>query len=181
MNRELGRTVVAAAATADDATISDVNYAEVLQKARRKGVAPEIVAGLLALSITVTPFGRLDARRAASFNRHGPASAWPTASARRWRRACPVPPSRRTGLGWTELSPSTSASSRSADRAPVRVVSVWPTRRALQRHAGTEQPEALAVYRRAGYEAVECYGYFAADPTTICFHKRLALAPADEH
>ena len=72
MNRELGWTVVAEATTADDATISSVNYAEVLQKARRAGVAPESVDGLLdALSITVTPFGRLDARLAASFYRHG--------------------------------------------------------------------------------------------------------------
>lgn len=72
MNRELGWTVVAEATAADDATISAVNYAEVMQKARRKGVAPESVDSLLdALSITVTPFGRLDARLAASFYRHG--------------------------------------------------------------------------------------------------------------
>ncbi len=71
INREPGWEVVARAAASDDATISAVNYSEVLQKAARVGIAAEeIDAALDELAITVTPFGRLDARLAASFYRH---------------------------------------------------------------------------------------------------------------
>jgi ribonuclease VapC len=55
--------VVAHEAINNDATISSVNYAEVLQKSARRGVPAEDVDGELdALTITVSPFGRLDAR-----------------------------------------------------------------------------------------------------------------------
>ena len=71
INREPGWEVVARAAAGDDATISAVNYSEVLQKAARVGIAAEeIDAALDELGITITPFGRLDARLAASFYRH---------------------------------------------------------------------------------------------------------------
>ena len=71
INREPGWKVVARAAASDDATISAVNYSEVLQKAARVGIAAEeIDAALDELAITITPFGRLDARLAASFYRH---------------------------------------------------------------------------------------------------------------
>lgn len=71
INREPGWEVVARAAAGDDATISAVNYSEVLQKAARVGIAAEeIDAALDELAITITPFGRLDARLAASFYRH---------------------------------------------------------------------------------------------------------------
>jgi ribonuclease VapC len=70
INNEPGADVVARAAAANDATISSVNYAEVLQKTARLGVTAEDVdAELDALSITVSHFGRLDARLAASFFR----------------------------------------------------------------------------------------------------------------
>jgi PIN domain nuclease of toxin-antitoxin system len=71
INREPGWEVVARAAAGDDATISAVNYSEVLQKSARVGIAAEeIDAALDELAITITPFGRLDARLAASFYRH---------------------------------------------------------------------------------------------------------------
>ena len=71
INREPGWQTVAQEATNSDATISSVNYAEVLQKAARGGAQVEFVdAHLDSLSITVIPFGRLDARLAASFYRH---------------------------------------------------------------------------------------------------------------
>ena len=69
-NDEPGAGVVARDAAANDTTISSVNYAEVLQKAARLGVPAEAVdAELDTLGITVSPFGRLDARLAASFFR----------------------------------------------------------------------------------------------------------------
>ena len=71
VNQESGWEVVTRAAAGDDATISAVNYSEVLQKTSRVGIAAEEIApGLDELDITVTPFGRLDARLAASFYRH---------------------------------------------------------------------------------------------------------------
>ena len=70
INNEPGADVVARAAAANDATISSVNYAEVLQKTECLGVTAEDVdAELDALSVTVSHFGRLDARLAASFFR----------------------------------------------------------------------------------------------------------------
>jgi ribonuclease VapC len=71
VNREPEWDVVARGAAGSDATISSVNYAEVLQKAARRGVgAEDIDTGLDALGITVSSFSRLDARLAASFYRH---------------------------------------------------------------------------------------------------------------
>ena len=72
IKQEPGGDVVATAAAAEDATVSSVNYSETLQKAARLGVQPELVDSHLdALGITVSQFGRLDARLAASFYRHG--------------------------------------------------------------------------------------------------------------
>jgi ribonuclease VapC len=71
IHHERGWRVVAHEAINNDATISAVNYAEVLQKVARRGLPAEDVDGELdALTITVSPFGRLDARLAASFYRH---------------------------------------------------------------------------------------------------------------
>ena len=71
LNHEPGWEVVARAAAAEDMTISAVNYSEVLQKAARIDIASEEIDQVLdELAITVTPFGRLDARLAASFYRH---------------------------------------------------------------------------------------------------------------
>ena len=67
---EPGADVVSREAANNNATISSVNYAEVLQKTARLGVTAEDVdAELDALSVTVSHFGRLDARLAASFFR----------------------------------------------------------------------------------------------------------------
>ena len=71
LNQEKGWDVVARQVTHEAATISAINYAEVLQKAVRLDVAVERVdAEMEAVGITVTPFGRLDARLAAFFYRH---------------------------------------------------------------------------------------------------------------
>ena len=71
VNKELGWQLVARHVVNQDSTISAVNYAEVLQKANRLGVAAEdIDAQMDALGVTVSPFSRLDARLAASFYRH---------------------------------------------------------------------------------------------------------------
>jgi ribonuclease VapC len=71
ISHEPGWQMVAHEAIRHDATISAVNYAEILQKAAHRGVpAEDVDDDLDALTITVSPFGRLDARLAASFYRH---------------------------------------------------------------------------------------------------------------
>ncbi len=71
LNQELGWDVVARQVRNEAATISAINYAEVLQKAVRLDIVVERVdAQMEALGITVSSFGRLDARLAASFYRH---------------------------------------------------------------------------------------------------------------
>jgi ribonuclease VapC len=68
INREPGWEMIARRLTDTDATMSAVNYAEVLQKAARIGIeAEDIDRAMDALELTITPFGRLDARLAASF------------------------------------------------------------------------------------------------------------------
>jgi PIN domain nuclease of toxin-antitoxin system len=71
LHREAGWEVVAGAAATETATLSAVNYAEVIQKAAQHGLpAEDVDTALEALGITVSSFGRLDARLAASFYRH---------------------------------------------------------------------------------------------------------------
>jgi GNAT superfamily N-acetyltransferase len=48
--------------------------------------------------------------------------------------------------------------------------------RLLRLEAGTEQPEALRLYRGSGWREIPCYGYFRDDPTTVCFEKSVAPA-----
>ena len=38
---------------------------------------------------------------------------------------------------------------------------------------GTEQPEAIAMYERAGYQRVEGFGYYTWSPKSRCYGKRL--------
>jgi GNAT superfamily N-acetyltransferase len=38
---------------------------------------------------------------------------------------------------------------------------------------GTAQPEALGLYRAAGYYQIECYGHYRDDPRSVCFEKVL--------
>lgn len=71
INRETGWEFVAGCIVEDDATLSAVNYSEVLQKARTLDVSAEdIDVRMDSLGITVSPFSRLDGRLAASFYRH---------------------------------------------------------------------------------------------------------------
>ena len=46
--------------------------------------------------------------------------------------------------------------------------------RLLRLETGTEQPEALGLYRSAGWQQIPCYGYFEDDPSTICVEKGMS-------
>jgi GNAT superfamily N-acetyltransferase len=46
--------------------------------------------------------------------------------------------------------------------------------RSIRLETGTAQPEAVEMYRAAGYDAIPAYGEYAGDPRSLCFEKRLA-------
>ncbi|RPH34317.1 GNAT family N-acetyltransferase [bacterium] len=46
----------------------------------------------------------------------------------------------------------------------------------LRLETGTEQPEALALYRSSGYAGIPSYGEYLGNPYSICFEKKLDLA-----
>jgi ribonuclease VapC len=100
LNHESGWEIVARAAAAEDVTITAVNYSEVLQKAARIGIASEEIDQVLdELAITVTPFGRLDARLAASFYRHRSDLSLADRVCLALGRSLSSPPTRPTGSG----------------------------------------------------------------------------------
>ena len=45
--------------------------------------------------------------------------------------------------------------------------------RAIRLETGTQQPEAIRLYRSAGYEPYRCWGPYADDPDSVCFRKEL--------
>jgi GNAT superfamily N-acetyltransferase len=46
-------------------------------------------------------------------------------------------------------------------------------RRALRLETGAGQPEAIALYRSAGYREIPAFGEYANNPFSVCFEKRL--------
>ncbi len=45
----------------------------------------------------------------------------------------------------------------------------------LRLETGTEQPEALGLYRSAGYVQIPSYGEYIGNPFSICFEKKLTI------
>ncbi len=45
----------------------------------------------------------------------------------------------------------------------------------LRLETGTEQPEALGLYRSSGYARIPSYGEYIENPYSICFEKKLVL------
>ena len=43
----------------------------------------------------------------------------------------------------------------------------------LRLETGLKQPEAIALYKKAGYEPYPCYGPYATNPLSVCFEKTL--------
>lgn len=43
----------------------------------------------------------------------------------------------------------------------------------LRLETGTRQPEAIGLYRSAGYGEIPCFGEYADDQFSVCFEKRL--------
>lgn len=45
--------------------------------------------------------------------------------------------------------------------------------RRLVLETGTHSPEALALYARAGFTQIDCWGEYATSPTSVCLEKKL--------
>jgi putative acetyltransferase len=45
--------------------------------------------------------------------------------------------------------------------------------RRLRLETGVHQHAAIALYRRAGFTQVDCWGEYAASPTSVCYEKNL--------
>jgi GNAT superfamily N-acetyltransferase len=45
--------------------------------------------------------------------------------------------------------------------------------RRLVLETGTHSPEALALYGRAGFTQIDCWGEYATSPTSVCLEKKL--------
>jgi ribosomal protein S18 acetylase RimI-like enzyme len=43
----------------------------------------------------------------------------------------------------------------------------------LRLETGTRQPEAIELYKSAGYGEMPCFGEYADDPFSVCFEKHL--------
>ena len=76
------------------------------------------------------------------------------------KRMYVAPAARRQGLAGTMLAHLEGTAAHAG--ADVMVL-----------ETGTEQPEAIAMYERAGYERVESFGYYAWSPKSRCYGKRL--------
>jgi putative acetyltransferase len=70
------------------------------------------------------------------------------------------PDQRGKGVGWAVLA---------SLEAAARQLGV----RRLVLETGIHQHAALALYRRAGYTEVDCWGEYASSSTSICFEKHL--------
>jgi putative acetyltransferase len=44
----------------------------------------------------------------------------------------------------------------------------------LRLETGSRQPEAIGLYKSAGYGEIPCFGEYASDPFSVCFEKQLA-------
>jgi GNAT superfamily N-acetyltransferase len=71
------------------------------------------------------------------------------------------PAYRRTGVGRAVLT-ALEARARALGYARLRL------------ETGVRQPEAIALYRAAGYEPIEPYGLYRDEPMSRCFEKRIA-------
>ncbi|MFB2556499.1 GNAT family N-acetyltransferase [Herbiconiux liangxiaofengii] len=50
--------------------------------------------------------------------------------------------------------------------------------RILKLEVGQRQPEAVALYTSAGWQRIDCYGYWKDEPLVICLQKVLTATPA---
>jgi GNAT superfamily N-acetyltransferase len=76
------------------------------------------------------------------------------------KRMYVTPPARRTGVARAVLG-ALESRARTLGYARLRL------------ETGVKQPEAIALYESAGYEAIEPYGVYRSSPLSRCFEKHL--------
>jgi putative acetyltransferase len=76
------------------------------------------------------------------------------------KRMYVLPESRRRGISRVVL-----------EELEARARAIGYSRLVLE--TGTRQPEAIALYESAGYEAIEPYGFYKTAPMSRCYAKRL--------
>ena len=76
------------------------------------------------------------------------------------KRMFVVADARGHGIGWAVLS-QLETLAREMGYAKLRL------------ETGLKQPEAIALYKKAGYEPYPCYGPYATNPLSVCFEKTL--------
>ena len=76
------------------------------------------------------------------------------------KRMYVVPAARRTGVARAVLAEVEAEARRRGFRE-------------IRLETGVKQPEAIALYRSAGFELIPCWGMYADAPLSRCFAKRL--------
>ena len=76
------------------------------------------------------------------------------------KRMYAVPELRGKGVGWAVLSSLEAAAAQLGVRR-------------LVLETGVHQHAATALYRRAGFSPLDCWGEYASSPTSICFEKKV--------
>ena len=76
------------------------------------------------------------------------------------KRMYTVPDARRRGISRVVL-----------EELEARAAAIGYTRLVLE--TGVRQPEAIAMYERAGYESIEPYGFYKSAPLSRCYAKSL--------
>jgi len=57
----------------------------------------------------------------------------------------------------------------------------WATELSYEKcilETGIRQPEAIALYKKHGYQIIANYGQYSGMETSVCFEKKLMIAPA---
>lgn len=72
------------------------------------------------------------------------------------------PDQRGRGVGWAVLASLEAAAQEMGVRR-------------LVLETGVYQQAAIALYRRANFTPVDCWGEYASSPTSVCFEKHLGL------
>jgi putative acetyltransferase len=73
------------------------------------------------------------------------------------------PDQRGKGIGWSIL-------------AKLEEVALGMGVKRLVLETGVHQEAALALYRRAGFVQIDCWGEYESSPTSVCFEKHLEPA-----
>ncbi len=128
----------------------------------------------MSLSITAEPFDSRDAKRLIAALDAGLAELYPPeqrfgpcgairlidSETAEVKRMYVEPNQRGKGVGRAVLAKLEAAAAQLGARR-------------LVLETGTHSPDALGLYRRAGFTQIDCWGEYATSPTSVCLEKKL--------